>query len=374
MSHKIGNFEFNPDCRFFNGYKPCKFKRLCKGCGEYRPIGKRLLIINLDAMGDVLMTTAMLAPLRRKYGDDAFITWITRANAMSLLAHNPLVDRVTPYDFEGSLVVKRQKFDAAFNVDKSANSCALLNEVTAKHKFGFGLSDWGTIMPANKENAYNFEMGLNDDLKFRQNKLAGTQILHEGMNLGFERDEYILEQTDEEKEYIQAYKRNNKLEGRKIIGINTGCSPLYANKKLSADQYVDLCRRLKEAFPKATVALVGGKAETEFNRDIAARAGDVLATPTDQGLRRGIGFIDLCDIIITGDTMAVHIGIALKKFMVPFFTLTCPAELDLYDRGVKIACELDCAPCWKRECDDLRCITEMDLDRIVKGVGEYFKT
>ena len=43
-----------------------------------------------------------------------------------------------------------------------------------------------------------------------------------------------------------------------------------------------------------------------------------------------------------------------------------------YERGVKIIPDLDCSPCWKRECDDPKCITELDLNEIVRAVEGYF--
>ncbi|MFC1479440.1 glycosyltransferase family 9 protein [Planctomycetota bacterium] len=371
MTEKIGDFEYNPDCRYYSGYKPCRFKRLCKGCTDYSPMGKRVLLINLDAMGDVLMTTAMLKPLRRKYGDDAHITWVTRSNAVPLLLWNPLIDRVMEYSPETCMVLANQTFDAVFNCDKSLNACALLNSVTAKEVYGFGLSQYGTIIPVNEENGYNFELGLNDELKFRQNSQAGTQILHQGMGLEFKRDEYILIQTEEEQEFIKAYRDEQGLNGKTVIGINTGCSELYPDKKLSVLQYIELCSRFREAFPDAAVALVGGKAETERNIEISEKAPGVINTPTTLGLRRGIGFVDLCDILITGDTLAMHIGIALKKFVIAFYGISCPQEIDLYERGVKIIPDLECSPCWKRGCDDPKCVTEIDLHEIVQGVKEY---
>ena len=55
------------DCRYFIGEKPCKFKRLCEGCGFYEPMGKRVLIVKLGATGDVLRTTLILKPLKEEY-------------------------------------------------------------------------------------------------------------------------------------------------------------------------------------------------------------------------------------------------------------------------------------------------------------------
>ena len=188
MAAHIDGFEYKPDCRYYSGYRPCRFKRLCSGCPHYSPASPRILLINLDAMGDVLMTTAMLKPLKRKYGDTAHITWVTRSNAAPLLEHNPLVDRVMEYSPENCMILADMAFDAVYNCDKSLNACALLDSVDTDARYGFGLSPWGTIVPVNSENAYNFQMGLDDELKFRKNRQKGTRILHEGMGLEFRTD------------------------------------------------------------------------------------------------------------------------------------------------------------------------------------------
>ena len=51
----------------------------------------KILIIKLDATGDVLRTTSILPPLKLKY-HDAHITWCTRNNSKELFKYNPYVD------------------------------------------------------------------------------------------------------------------------------------------------------------------------------------------------------------------------------------------------------------------------------------------
>ncbi|MCX7766040.1 MAG: hypothetical protein N2246_04970, partial [Candidatus Sumerlaeia bacterium] len=48
------------DCKYYLGYKPCGKSLMCEGCQYYAPMGKRILIIKLGAMGDVLRTTPLL--------------------------------------------------------------------------------------------------------------------------------------------------------------------------------------------------------------------------------------------------------------------------------------------------------------------------
>src|SRR6185437_12181624 len=84
------------DCRFFVGDRPCVWHKrdgLRCTCDRYDRIEERVLIIKLDAMGDVLRTTALLPPIRESH-PHAGITWITRRESVPLLERNPYVTEV----------------------------------------------------------------------------------------------------------------------------------------------------------------------------------------------------------------------------------------------------------------------------------------
>ena len=117
-----------PSCKRFSGYKPCFPDHNCweNGCKDNIPVGTKILLINLDAMGDVLMTTAQLPAIKRKFPDST-IYWITLKNATPLLFNNSLVDHIFTLDASSILILQQMKFDYVLNVDKSQLSCALLN-------------------------------------------------------------------------------------------------------------------------------------------------------------------------------------------------------------------------------------------------------
>nr|MBI4157106.1 hypothetical protein [Candidatus Woesearchaeota archaeon] len=46
--------------------------------------------------------------------------------------------------------------------------------------------------------------------------------------------------------------------------------------------------------------------------------------------------VNLCDVLVTSDSLAMHIGTALKKKVVAFFYVTSSAEIELYGRGIKV--------------------------------------
>ncbi len=367
-----------PDCKHFHGYKPCFPGTDClEECAFPAPRGKRILIINLEAMGNVLVTTTLLPALKRKFPVST-ITWITLKNAYRLLDHNPLVDEVLVWEPEAWMKLAGRKFDLALNIDKAKNSCAFLMSVDAGKKAGYGLNADGIIVPVNREAEYNYRLGLNDELKFRVNQKPNTQLLTEAMGLSFKRDEYILNLSDEEEAFCRTYRRDvvdggSSVPGRTVVGFNTGCSELYANKKLTLDQHVVLINQMA-ADPGLRVVLLGGPEDTERNAELVRRLGNkVVSTPTTEGIRRGLCYVNVCDVVISGDSFGMHASIGLKKYVIVWFGLTCPQEIDLFGRGIKLFPEgLACAPCWKRECPyNLECIQMVDLDAIVAAVREF---
>ncbi|HUI31786.1 MAG TPA: glycosyltransferase family 9 protein [Candidatus Acidoferrales bacterium] len=376
-------FEFNiPDCRRFTGYKPCfPYKNCYDECANPdKPFGTKILIVNLDAMGDVLMTTAQLAPIKRKY-PDSYIGWITLKSAAPLLHENPYIDDVFVWDAENWLILEQMRFDLVFNADKSRKSAALTMRLDAKKKLGFGLNENGQIIPLNKEASYNYLLGVDDYEKFRVNQQTGQDILAETFRLPYARDEYVLKLTDEETELTSWYKRSKGIhEHDVVVGFNTGCSDLYPNKKMTIAQHLQLIEMFSED-GGIKMLLLGGREDTERNRQIYSMATErnpelktrLFNTPTTEGLRKGIVYENASDVVITGDSYGMHLAIALRKHVLVWFGLSCWTEIDLYDRGEKFIPQgLFCSPCWKKVCPyDLECIKMIDLEKIHSAAIHY---
>ncbi|HEX9007626.1 MAG TPA: glycosyltransferase family 9 protein, partial [Bacteroidota bacterium] len=295
-----------------------------------------------------------------------------------LLAHNPLLDRVYLWEPESWLILQRQKFDVVMNVDKSLRSGAFAMSLNAHEKLGFGTNENGVIIPLNPEAEENYRLGLDDHFKFHVNQKTVPQLQCEEFRLTWARDEYMLNLTGEEKEFCRQYREENGIGvDEVVVGFNTGCSELYPNKKLTVEQHVTLIERLRNE-PGIRLALLGGPEDTLRNAEIMRRTGGeaVLSTPTHEGLRRGICYENVCDVVVTGDSFGMHLAIGLKKFVIAWFGLSCWTEIDLFDRGIKLFNpELPCSPCWKKDCPfNLECIQLVDLDRIVAGVLSFRDT
>ena len=332
--------DVHTDCRHFSGYRPCHMGRPCGGCPAYDPVLNDVLIINLDGLGDVLRTTALLPVIRREVPGSR-ITWLTSPRACELLQGHPDLDEVVPLRFESLLALEARVFDLLLSVDKGGVGGGLAMRIRARERRGFGVDEHGAIVPLGPAALPLYRLGLDDHLKFRVNQRTEPHLLAEALGFTYRRDPYRL--------YLQ---EDERVGPPRRVGFNTGCSPLYPLKRLPLGVQ-EAAIRLLAPHLEEPVLLLGGPEDRARNRELARRLGPMVEeTPTDAGLRVGAAHVGRCQVVVTGDSLGMHLAIALQRHVVVWFGLTCPQEIDVYQRGVKVLADVDCAPCWRRQCEN----------------------
>lgn len=359
-------------CRHFNGYKPCVFSEgssanCVASCANYSEIHSSILIVHLGALGAVLRATAILPAIKRKY-PKSMITWITDAPAHNLLKNNPYLDRIMTTSSEDILSLSALKFDVAFVVDKSLKAAGILAHTKADFIYGFVADErTGAILPASFEAEELWQVGLDDSLKFFKNKKSELQLMVEALALGeYRRDRYVVKFSDDEEKIIQQKKRQWSDNGMKtVVGINTGCAGVIPYKKLSVEKQRELVRLLSS---KYVVVLLGGPEDSERNQQIATGL-EVIQSATNLGLRDGLTSVAACDVVLTGDSLGMHMSIAVAQYTVAWFGPTCAHEIDFFDRGEAVLADVSCGPCWKRSCaNSVMCYDQVSTEKLLKAI------
>jgi len=360
------------DCRHFKGDRPCSHNAACLACQNYQPQGKKILIIKLAASGDVLRTTPILTGLKRRYRN-SFIVWITKREAADLLKNNNYIDRLLVYEPPEIERLRIERFDILICLDKEIEATVLANQVKARSKFGFGFNHkTGNVYPFNRESRYAWELGLSDELKFHKNKKTYPQLIFEMAKLNYKNDEYILDVSHADREYAQGILDKIGLSRNSpIIGLNTGAGGRFANKAWTEDGFVALISRIREN-TDMNILLLGGQRERQRNINIISRVGGLAY---NAGCSHSIGqfaaIIDTCSLVVSADTTALHIAIALKKLVVSLFGPTCEQEIELYNRGVKITSKIDCRPCYKSRCDkQINCMSLIQAEEVFQAIEQ----
>lgn len=343
------------DCRHFPGDRPClynkKFGMKCDNCDHYSPVREKIVIIKLDAVGDVLRTTCILHAIKDQYPNSS-ICWLTKSSALVLFLQNSFVEEILFLE-QPDLGARMQTevFDLMINPDASSTSAALASIIQAKKKKGFGLDKRGKVFPFNEEAVPWLEMGAFDEYK-KQNAKTYQQIIHELSGFQYKKDEIILNLSEQEQEFKNRFLLKHKIPTQSIlIGLNTGASSRWQLKQWRLEGYTDLIRLLLKE-PDVKIMLYGGPDEKERNTNLMRLFPKrIINTGTSNSLRHFFALLDLSHIIVTGDTLALHAATALKKEIVCVFGPTSSAEIEDYGRITKIMPKMDCLCCYKPICD-----------------------
>ncbi|WP_290661567.1 glycosyltransferase family 9 protein [Ignavibacterium sp.] len=342
------------NCIHFPGDRPCfankQFGITCDKCEYYKRVGENILIIKFDAIGDVLRTTSILPSIKRTYPESR-ITWLTKSNATDIFVGNNQVDEVLAVENNFTLAkLLSQNFDLLLHPDANPVSSAYAKIIPAKEKRGFTLDEKGKVQTFNEEAIEWFEMGAFDHLK-KANKKTYQEIIHSVLKLNYNKDEIILNLTEEEKYFGKKFYEENHLERFKyLVGLNTGGSRRWKYKKWRLDGFKELIKEL-EKYSDVGVLIFGGEIESDLMSELKNSSDKVIDTGVKNSLREFFALIDLADLIITGDTLALHAATALKKKVICLFGPTSSNEIEDYGRIIKISPEMDCLVCYKQDCD-----------------------
>ncbi|MFH1309431.1 MAG: glycosyltransferase family 9 protein [Candidatus Omnitrophota bacterium] len=365
--------EYKTNCRYFQGDKPCKFHKnegiYCEACSNFSLIEEKILIIKLAAPGDVLRTTSILLALKKKYPKSR-IVWVTKKNALDLLNGNPHIDLLLEYPNPAVNRLWIENFDLVINLDCDFESASLAVVAKSPRKLGFGCSEDGRLIPFNKEAEYWLEMSLFDDVK-KANQNTYQEIMLDicGLNAQ-ENSRPVFSLTKEELDFGDNFiKTHGAKPSFLTIGINAGAGSRWPQKKWKRDSYGELIKCIKGKY-SADIILLGGPEEIDLNKYLIEQAPhEVINAGCRNTYRQFAGIINICDLIITGDTLALHLAVALEKRIVALFGPTSMAEIDLYGQGEKISAEMDCLSCYKNVCDkSLTCMDALTVEKVFAAV------
>ena len=339
--------------------------QLCEDCPHYEPLTQRILIVKLGAMGDVLRTTAILPDIVRRHGSP-HVTWLTRPESVELLADNPLVPRAVSTADAASL--SGAQFDAVYALDNDAEGLGYAGSVRTNTYYGYVAGTFGTCTGvAAGGDPTLFEIGVWDDRK-RANRRSYLELL--AAMVGLECSGARPYVSVPPAEYAAASAELAALP-RPLIGINADTSARWERKVWNFEYVCDLVDRATR--DGAGVVLFGGADVYERNETLALRHPRRAHAFASAGnaLRLAAG-IAQCDVLLTGDTLAMHIAWALNVPVLALFGPTSLAEIDLGPADRKLADdELECLACYLKTCTvDPHCMDRLTPDLVYRNLNE----
>lgn len=270
---------------------------------------KKTLIVKLGALGDVVRTTVLLRAF------DGEIYWLSQRNAADLLSSDK-ISRTFFIDDGGDLAfLKSTNFDLIINLDEDLEALRLIRNLKTKSFVGVFLNGRNRI-DYTQDSGYWYDMSLvsklgkekADELK-KKNRLSVPEILLGMLGKKFSGEEYD----------IGAKAKKSK----GVIGLIDVSSGLWPNKDWHG--YAALCPLLEQ--------------EGYRTKFLGMR----------KTVKEHIDDINNCELIVCGDTLGMHIALALKKKVVALFNCTSPYEIHDYGRLKKVTSPLYEEAFYKKE-------------------------
>ena len=284
---------------------------------------------NLSPMvsyGDVFRCTCLLEEYRGEY-----VTWITASKALDLLGGNHLIDQLiladTPDEIPPGFILAR--YDTVINLEKNREWCQFAVNLTADQKYGF--RDWqaegeACFYPAS---AQALSRALNGD-----NYRTLQEMLYQTVGLQWHGQRYVL---GYQPKVVEIYD----------VGLNHHVGPKWPNKKWPESHWQQLHNRL-------------------------ARQKYALCWQQSlNSIRHYIDWLASCRLIVTCDSLGLHLALALRKNVVALFGPTAPEQIHMYGLGIKLTptVERACIPCFQSQCrSDNGCMEHITVDMVGDAV------
>jgi glycosyl transferase family 9 (putative heptosyltransferase) len=252
----------------------------------------KILIIKLNATGDVVRTTPLL---RRFQGG---FTWVTAQNNLGLI--DRLVPNLRCVSWENRNTVRDTEYDLALNLEDDADCSAFLKEVRYRQLFGAHLNAQGGITYTEDSRSW-FDLSLisafgkasADQLKLR-NRRTYQEMVFAGLGLTFAGERYLLPEA-----------RPTDLTGDVALAPVAGA-----------------------VWPMKNWAYY-----TELKQELENRGLKVNVLPRRTSLLEHLGDVQNHRCLVGGDSLPMHLALGSGTPCVSLFTCTSPWEI--YDYGIQ---------------------------------------
>jgi heptosyltransferase-2 len=319
------------------------------------------LIVKHGALGDVVRTSYLAHALRRKHGDSLRLSWLTASACVPLLRFNPCID-----DIWTSLEEARAgRFARVFSLDDEADAIDTVARLDAAEVVGAYRDVDGTIAYSDDSAAW-FDMGLlsrfgkrrADELK-KANERGHADIFAQVFAVDCVLPLFFGSRR------LETWAQRWMPEGPWYVGINAFAGGRWPSKELPAVEIPRLIDGvLRHGRGRAVkVVLLGAGADYERNLSLAQQfPSDVMVAATDDSVLRLAAVISRLQLMITSDSLALHLAIAQAVPTIAFFAPTSAAEIDDFGRVAKVISTAPDYCSYRRDADNSTITAERLLE------------
>ncbi|MDD5128774.1 MAG: lipopolysaccharide heptosyltransferase II [Candidatus Omnitrophica bacterium] len=338
---------------------------------------ERILIFNVNWLGDVLFSTATIRNMRRNY-PDSYIACVIPSRCYPILKGNPYLDEVIIFDekdrHRGILaklnfinLLRTKKFDTVFLLHRSFSRALICRLAGIQNRIGYDTKKRSFLLTKKifmpkVDSLHRIDFYLNVIEK------AGLRIEDRYLDFIF---------TPEEDQYAGDFLSKNKVSKDDfLVLLNPGGN--WMLKRWPKDHWAALADKLISEM-KAKVVITGSVSDLPLVNQIkAAMKEKPLVGCGVFNIKQLAALAKRASLFITADTGPMHIANAVSaKKIIAIFGPTAKEITGPYpDTNVVILQkDVGCViPCYKVSCRDNRCMKAVTPDDVFAEVRKIRKS
>ncbi|HUI09800.1 MAG TPA: glycosyltransferase family 9 protein [Bacteroidota bacterium] len=325
---------------------------------------RRLLVVKLRAIGDIVQSTVVTKNLRIAF-PGAAIHFLTEPPGKEALRGNPYIDGVIVYD--RSLMngldlireVRRGHYDTVIDLFCNPRTALLTRLSGAARRVGFRFRG--------RTYAYNIVAEPRGDrvhsTQFNLDALVALGVAIQDRGIYFVVD-------DEDARFVEGFLPPRRAGRPFLVCINSGGG--WYTKRWGLDRYAALADRIFAEWD-AKIVLAWGPGQREEVEEIRRRMSSEPIVPPPTTLGQLGALLKRCDIVITNDSGPMHIAAAVGTPVLGIYGPTDPRLQGPYgEKHVVVRNEsIDCLGCNLTKCPiGHPCMLGLDVETVFAGVRQ----
>ncbi|MBN2466719.1 MAG: glycosyltransferase family 9 protein [Deltaproteobacteria bacterium] len=351
-----------------------------------KTIGKRILIVRLGAIGDVIRTLPALRALRSNL-PEAYLAWAVEDRAASLLTNHPDLDKV--------FIIPRKNWqDRLFSVETLKEVVRFI-QALRQERFEMVLDFHGLFKSGLITYLSGAEMRLGYSRRFckegnflftthrislpveKINRVEKNLFLVKELGLDVTEHTPLIPITEEDRAFADALFLSRRASAsHPFIIMHPGSSHTTPYKRWAPQRFAQTADILIQRY-HATIFFTAGKDEWHLVRTVtdAMKESSYELCRTETLLQLA-EIIRRCDLYIGNDTAPMHMAAFLGTPVIALFGPTDPVENAPYGNNhvVMLRKEVSCNPCRKRDCQKGICMDAIEVEAVVKSADHLFRT
>jgi len=332
---------------------------------------KKILIFNVNWLGDVLFSTAVIRNIRRNF-PESFIACIVPSRCYPVLKGNPHLDEIIIFDekdrHKGVLQqldfvrsLRKKEFDIVFLLHRSFSRALICRLAGIPERIGHYTKKRGflltkKIMPPKRDSLHRIDYYLD--------------VLEKaGLKVEDRYTEFFI--SGQDSAFVENFlDKNSVAQGDFIAVLNPGGN--WLPKRWPKEYWAELADKLMEEW-SAKVIITGSHNDLSLGMDIQEK---MLHKPIIAcgafNLKQLGALAKVADLFITADTGPLHIANSIgAKKIIALFGPTAPEITGPYpSKNVSILQkDVGCViPCYEVHCKDNRCMKAIKPADVLKEI------